>query len=432
MLDTFKKFLADEDASTMYITGIAGTGKTTSLAELVEHCKDNKISNAVVAYTHKACNVLASKLPRGTNIMTLHAYLKKRPFINNNALRIAHVDENIQVMEPDKIQLIFIDEFSMVGEKDYLDLVRLMRDEITGAVIFKVVFIGDPNQLPPVKDQQTIIPKLPYWVKLTKVHRQADGNPLIDTLIELNEYINGKPAEPLEEHSAFSRGKDIVELYRKDDKSKIILAYTNQAVQDLNATIEGKETPEPKDVIFSPTSRKMYTLHSVVQETYLIQDIMDRYLELDSKFKTLETLHTLNIQFYHVIDEEGNESCKAGIFGHQNFLDYKQKLAKEAVDINKAIETQFGDPKEWSKVNWSHPMARARGNAWKNYLSFNDNVFCFDFPHAMTVHKSQGSTYDTVYLDMVDLGRCADSNYKMYLKLLYVAISRAAKQVFTN
>ena len=57
---------------------------------------------------------------------------------------------------------------------------------------------------------------------------------------------------------------------------------------------------------------------------------------------------------------------------------------------------------------------------------------CIDFPYATTVHKSQGSTYETVLLDIKDLGICANSNYNLYLKLLYVALSRASERVFTN
>jgi Cdc6-like AAA superfamily ATPase len=432
MLETFQKFLKDREAADMYITGVAGTGKTTELSTLIEFCKENKVSCVTSAYTHKACNVLASKLPHGSNICTLHSYLKKRPTVNDKALKLAHVDDNMQHSEPDTVGVLFIDEFSMVGEKDYIDLVKLQYNE-NGDVIMKIVYIGDPNQLPPVKDQAAIRPKKPYWVVLTKIYRQADDNPLIDTLIQLNDIINGAKATILTEHKTFIRDQDIVKLYKEDTGSKIILAYTNRTVQDLNASIQGKQEPEINDKVFSPTSRKAYKLLSVYPETHMIQSIMDNIIELNSKYKTLETLHTLDVLFYNLIDEEGNESCRAGIFGHQNYLDYKQLIAEHAVNVNKKIEHKYKqDSKTWAQQNWSEPLAKERATAWKNYLSFNDNVFCIDFPHAMTVHKSQGSTYDNVYLDMQDLGLCADRDYPLYLKLLYVGISRAAKKVFTN
>lgn len=48
--------------------------------------------------------------------------------------------------------------------------------------------------------------------------------------------------------------------------------------------------------------------------------------------------------------------------------------------------------------------------------------------YACTVHKAQGSTYDTVYVDLDDLYK-AIRNKDMYNRLLYVAVSRAAKKV---
>lgn len=90
------------------------------------------------------------------------------------------------------------------------------------------------------------------------------------------------------------------------------------------------------------------------------------------------------------------------------------------------------DPTQWSKTNYKHELAKKRGDAWKKYLSFKDCVVCVDFPHALTVHKSQGSTYENVFLDMEDLGKCADKDYDLYLRLMYVAVSRASDKVYTN
>ena len=67
-LEVFKKFLSDKEAGEMFITGVAGTGKTTSLKELLEYCNENRVEAIACAYTHKACNVLRNLIHRSRSI----------------------------------------------------------------------------------------------------------------------------------------------------------------------------------------------------------------------------------------------------------------------------------------------------------------------------------------------------------------------------
>ena len=46
-----------------------------------------------------------------------------------------------------------------------------------------------------------------------------------------------------------------------------------------------------------------------------------------------------------------------------------------------------------------------------------------DYGYAMTVHKSQGGTFDRVGVDLGNLKTCKDKN--LMRRLIYVAISRA-------
>lgn len=468
MLNDFKAFMADSEAPSMFVTGIAGTGKTTSLNEYVQYCANLDMQVVVCAHTHKAVSVLRSKLEKHKNVhlCTLHSYLRKRPTINTVATELHEVEGNAQMELPERVDVLFIDEFSMVGERDYVDIQSLQYataeqvelakkraifdgevegdlddlDEVDidfeeGDLLTRVVYIGDPNQLPPVKDMQVIYPTGPHWVKLTKVHRQADGNQLIDTLTQINGFINGEEARPLLEHESFERGVDIVQKYLgyKTD-NKVMLAYTNARVQQLNAQVQGRDLPVISDRLFSPTDRNLYTLLNVDNKALGIVGPRGDILERFSKFKTLETLHEMDgLRFFHVADEEGNETVRAVVFGHATYLETQEMLAREAVAANRKIEQQFHmDSKKWSDGNWKHPLAKERKDAWKKYLAFKDFVMCMDFPHAMTVHKSQGSTYDYVFLDIEDMGKCADRDYTMYLRLMYVAVSRAAQKVYTN
>lgn len=438
-LEVFKAFIHDLEAWDMYITGRAGTGKTTDCGTIVQWCLDNNIEHVVCAYTHKACKVLRTKLPGGANVVTLHSYLNKRPTLNTQATTRKQLHGNVQMSAPEKAKLIIIDEYSMIGERDYADIRALQDEDYDGNAEVKVLWLGDPYQLPPVGDAQAVIPEGTYQVLLTEIKRQASDNPLGTPLAQLVSYIEGKPAEPLVSSDNLVRGLDLAEAYVKDPtESKVILCYTNEMVQKLNSEIANKAAPEEGDMLFCPHTQQMLKFLRVLPKH--IVDYIDlafgERLPLNTKYRALE--HLLKTDYYDFIeveDEEGNIMVYATVFGHYSYKSLRDSLSHLATKSNQDIQTEFGrnmQPAAWAKLNDKHPLARARAKAWRDFLSFNDCVVCVDFPYAMTVHKSQGSTFDHVYVDTKDIGKLADSNWQMYLKLMYVAFSRAAKKVFTN
>lgn len=438
LIEMFGDFITNKYEDSMYITGAAGTGKTTNLQLLTNVCSVKELDFVICAYTHKAVEVLRKKiLNTDAHLSTLHSFLSKRPTINMAATNVKHVETNSKSGKTKPVDIIFIDEFSMVGEKDYLDLVDLQRDE-EGDIVTKIVYVGDLNQLPPVKDMQTIIPCKPYHYHLTKVWRQEGDNPLLDTLTTLVRYIEGETPKPLEPHETFIKDADIEESYKTslaNKENSILLAYTNQKVQELNSVMQGYENPKQHDTLFSPSNRKLYKFLDYAENPLSIKTFLNRDVELNSKYKTLETIKNIEgVRFVNVEDIEAEQVfTQAIVFGHRNYLDLKTQLANKATDLNKRIETKYKVPAvEWSKQNYKNSLARDRARAWREFLSFTECVSCMDFNHAMTIHKSQGSTFDKVILDMQDLYKCANKDYLTYLKLLYVAISRASKIVITN
>lgn len=446
-LDIFKKFMADEEAWDMYISGYAGTGKTTELKHEVQYCIDNNIEYLVCAYTHKACDVLQTKLPEGATIATLHSFLKKRPTINQHATNVKHLQSNKQHGVPTKPKVIFIDEYSMIGEKDGMDIRAAQDPEYEGAPDFKVVWIGDPNQLDPVGDMSYVIPDGDYQVRLTKVRRTKDDNPLRDVITQLINMLEGtEQVSALKSNPNFIRGQDLVQQYGMtraaaeacdvaDRLNVVCLAYTNQRVEELNALIEGTDTPYEGAQVFSPGTKQAYKFIGFVDKPSYIDTPFNGEVHLGSKYQTLEHLIKSKMcQFAELETPDGLVITTAVIFGHYQYKLKSDELKAEAAKSNKEIETANRGYKAaaWAKHNPKTKLARARAKAWRDFMCFDECVMCIDFTHAMTVHKSQGSTYDTVFLDTEDLYKCARINPTQYLKLMYVAISRASNQVITN
>lgn len=438
-LKVFDKFIHDPEAWDMYITGRAGTGKTTDCGMIVEYCLQHNIEHVICAFTHKACRVLKSKLPAGANIVTLHKYLNKRPTLNTQATRRAQLHSNQQMSQPDQVKLIIIDEYSMVGERDYADIRALQDEDYDGNAEVKVLWLGDPYQLPPVGDAQAVKPEGNYQVVLKEIKRQATDNPLAEPIAALVSYIEGESPKALLANSNFVRGVDLAFEYAACvSDNKVLLCYTNKAVQDYNWTIAGKSAPTKGDKLWSPDLQQFVTFERILPRSSV--DYVDlafgERLVLNTKYRTLEYLLKSELyDFCEVIDEDGNIMVYAFSFGHYTYKTIRDTLSEAATKSNKDIQLQVGQsyqPAAWAKANDKHPLARARAKAWRDFLSFNDCVICLDFPHAMTVHKSQGSTFDYVFVDTQDIGQLANTNWQMYLKLMYVALSRAAKKVYTN
>lgn len=440
ILETFKKFILSDNSEDMFVTGVAGTGKTTDLCGTVQYCIDNGISHIVCAFTHDACKILRSKLPQGANVQTLHKFLKKRPSINSDATKYQYVTTNSRFGTAEEVQVLFVDEYSQVGEKDLMDIRELQDNEENNdgevtKVGLRVCWLGDPHQLPPVGDVQAVQPHGKFSIRLTKQYRQIAGNPLSQAIAQLISFIEGAPATPLITSQQFKRGQDIAKEYISCKESKILLAFTNKQVQDLNWTIEGKEEPEEDDTVFSPSTKQKYTFIRNVP-SYLVYEIDRAFgepLKLGSKYKTLEFLLQQNYSFCEVADEDDNRSIFAYIFGHYEYKKRLEELKRLAAGINKTILDKEGvSAAQWARANPDSRASKDRAYAWRQFLAFNECVVCLDFAHAKTIHKAQGSTYHSVFLDSEDLGLAAETNYILYLKLMYVALSRATHTVITN
>ena len=72
--------------------------------------------------------------------------------------------------------------------------------------------------------------------------------------------------------------------------------------------------------------------------------------------------------------------------------------------------------------------AKVNPKKWPLYFQYKDEWLDLRPAYASTVHKAQGSTYTTVFMDLSDIGKCNIASD--VARMLYVSISRASKQVY--
>lgn len=154
---------------TFSLFGFAGTGKTTLAKHLAGGYKHGV---AYACFTGKAALVLRSKGCAGAS--TIHSLIYRAipdPVTGNFRFELDR--DGVA----SSVGLIVIDEVSMVGEELARDLLSFGK---------KVLVLGDPAQLPPVKSEGYFTNRAPN-IMLTEVHRQAAENPIIRMSMDIRE-----------------------------------------------------------------------------------------------------------------------------------------------------------------------------------------------------------------------------------------------------
>jgi len=206
-----------ETGNKQFITlgGYAGTGKTTLIAILRKLLfkQDPKLKVAFAAFTGKAARVLKNYLKendvlyKGDSIGTIHSLIYS--VIENEQHEIIGWKNKEEL----KVDLIIIDEASMVDQKIWLDLLSYN---------IPILAVGDHGQLPPVNGQFNLMEN--PEIKLEEIHRQVADNPIIKLSIEARKYGRIKVG---------NYGKGVRKLSKNDPESQeIIENYLQQYNQD--------------------------------------------------------------------------------------------------------------------------------------------------------------------------------------------------------
>jgi exodeoxyribonuclease-5 len=159
-LKTVSRWIESGSAQVFRLFGYAGTGKTTLARHLAQHI-DGEV--AFGAFTGKAALVMRAK---GCNdARTIHSLIYRPREIESEEPVFVLNDESAAATA----SLIVIDECSMVDAELGRDLLSFGK---------KVLVLGDPAQLPPVKGGGFFTEAEPD-IMLTEVHRQAADDPII-------------------------------------------------------------------------------------------------------------------------------------------------------------------------------------------------------------------------------------------------------------
>lgn len=375
---------AVESPQVFYLGGYAGTGKTTLAITLAQ----NVLGRVFFAtYTGKAAHVMRSKgCPNASTIHQLIYHPRgkdPRHFIElQKALEAAPAEDSALRSEIEKEiaeekkklrrpsfglneesdlrhgKLLIIDECSMVDE-------RIGQDLLSFGV--KVLVLGDPAQLPPVRGEGFFTSRPPDLM-LTEIHRQAAESPIIRMASGIRE---GRGLPPGDYGSGCLVGSHD-ELF-----SKTLARSMDQCITGRNATRKNYNTNYRKNILG-------------IDDPLPVKG--DRVVCLRNN----HDVGILNGQLWAVEDTAPSEG---------------------ASPLELILTADSMDPK--SLRIHREPFLGQDVPFWDKKSAEE-----FDYGYALTAHKAQGSQWPSVLV--FDESRCFKENADRWL---YTAVTRAAERV---
>jgi exodeoxyribonuclease-5 len=314
-----------------------------------------------------------------------------------------------ELIDLTQYKVVVLDEASMVG-------LTLWPHIIDTAKEFKLKFIclADFAQLPPVGEKVSPVKGLTNGAYLTKVMRYDNQILQIATAIR-NKLSHPAPSfQPLSDNanaegvwavSKIEFIQRILEAAEAGEFSKVngtkALAWRNVTVDELNRVIRERIFP-------------------LVREKYVPED----------RIILTEPAKDLEGNLIGTTDDEGKIDSIT-IARHPIYQQYKVWSMSVTTDDNKKLQLNVihedslldlqGD------LNALSIRAKADRKLWKDFWKLKDNFHSIRHAYAITVHRSQGSTYDSVFVDYRDI--LTNRNRTEAFQCLYVACTRPKKRL---
>lgn len=370
------RFIVEKTDMSLFLTGKAGTGKTTFLRE-------------VVRYTKKKCIVLAPTGIAAVNAgaMTIHSFFQfgLGPFVQGVIEPKSDFRINKSKLELIRhLQLLIIDEVSMVRADlmDHIDVeLRRIRRNSKPFGGVQLLMIGDLQQLPPIahggEDEL-----LRQYYKTLYFFSSAALKSMKYSCIELKN------------------------VYRQTDRHFIDIlnhardcTLTSQDISDLNARYIPGFSPKPEDGYIRLMTHNR-------QVDYVNETEMEK---LDSKpytfvaavtgtfpeesYPTTDSLTLKKGAQVMFIKNDPERRFINGTLGEVKSID-KNSIAVRLTESGTVIDVE---PMEWQNIRYqfdeeSKEISSKQIGRFKQYP--------LKSAWAITVHKSQGLTFDKALIDV--------------------------------
>jgi exodeoxyribonuclease-5 len=395
------------------LTGYAGTGKTTLLQVFIQGLRQRGDNRPIVltAFSNKATKVLtlmAAQWRLQIEAMTCCKLLGLRPEINEETGKQVFQSDRRQASQLDRYRLVIVDECSMINQELWDLLVNAVANLYQRT---QILFVGDPAQLPPVNEPESpCFGQILQRSELTEVVRYGGAIGVVAE--DLRRHLD-RPQLPRfcsDTNSTYTEGCFVLpratweallvrafssEAYQQNPDQVRALAYTNRRVQQLNRLIR-RAIYGPNTLRFVPGER-LIALNPCLQEESII-------LPTSAECEVLEVARGREGEWPVWLLEVETE-------------EWEYRTLR--------VLHESGQAEFQARLNF---LAQER--RWMEFWDLQQQFHTVDYAYSLTIHKSQGSTFQDVFVDIPSMA--ANRNIVERNQLCYVAFTRAAKRLFLH
>lgn len=443
-----RKFLEHPAADTFVLRGYAGTGKTFLMQYLAKWLEQHEHKFSMLASTGRAAAVLRGKT--GFDARTVHGELYRFNRVEGDDDTIpedaplenyGQMTLRFDLRQPDEEKRIYIvDEASMLsselsvgGEVTSFGSGVLLIDFFEAVGKNKIIFVGDPGQLPPV--QQLFSPALDLnWLAennrvaitttLEKIERTAASNDILVLASMIRNLHHSAsyakftkfPAKHFKHVHVHASLKALYTRYVDTFKSLgtngvIAVAQSNRLVNQINKAFrrdifgDAQLPIQPKEILM--VVQNNYAVPLTNGDFVEVMSVGEIVLQANLRFQSIRVKALASEREYEVLISIDVLQSKDG-----NFTRHQSKALM--VDFSRRMKSKRIQP---NSEKYKEEMMK---DAFLNCLKAK-------FGYAVTCHKAQGGEWDEVFL-FLDKGMYVMEPSGLF-RWWYTAVTRAKKEL---
>lgn len=428
------------------ISGAAGTGKTSLVSRIIEKIKQTEgvgVSIKLIAPTGKAAERIREKT--GQTATTIHSLIASGGWLNNNM-----TFKRSGGKQDKDVNTVIIDETSMVDLSLFATLFRA----IHWNNVKRLILVGDPNQLPPIgrgkvfsdtiewlrKEYPDNVGELKHNIRQMENRINNHGTGIVDLaeiLIQekqkdIEKSVRETVLRKIQEGDVVDNDLSVLYWQTADDLDELI---RRELIRDLGSDADGTKLAEdwinacklPDSKERNPAFLQVLSPfrgddHGTDRLNSVIQSLLNGRNASRSLLDTI-TLYDKVIQFVnrpksnpiYAYNWTTRKTEPIEVFNGDMGFSYPHGFDKGYMNKLERFAVKFK-----GKENFSVGYGKRVGKTDKGWWINEDPINNLELAYAISVHKSQGSEFSTVYLV---LPKRKSSTLSM--ELLYTAVTRA-------